>query len=56
MTFNIGYVLDKWFFDVRRIPFLDEEEDCFWDWMGPKGSSTVYGVTTLGAGETKAKL
>ena len=57
MWFNVGYMLDKWFRDIRgsfstrgkggrRLLGLNKA----------KGSSTVYGVICLGAGAAKAEL
>ena len=35
---------------------MDGKKEGFWDWMGPKRSSTMYGVIALGAGVAKVEL
>ena len=54
MGFNIKEMLEERLLDVKRLVFLSGSWDDLWDCIGPKGSSTIYGVIALGVGVTKA--
>ena len=56
MRFNIGYVLDKWFFDIRGPPFFGWGRRGL---LGLKGAKRIFYCVwgdLLGAGATKAEL